>query len=134
MKAGPTLLATLAFGLSACASPPEDRLSSAALSQPGTAAALNRFSTIQQMIDEEFSRDSRGGVSVGVVENGELVWSYCVGHMDEEKGRPATLDTIYPIGSTTKILTGLMLLQLVERGEVHLEVPVELYVPVLRLV
>lgn len=132
MKAGTTLIAALMFGLSACASQPEARPLSAATSQSGAAAQPNRFSTIQQMIDAEFDKDSRGGVSVGVVENGELVWTYCVGQMDEAKGRPATVDTIYTIGSTTKILTGLMLLQLVERGQVHLSDPVERYVPEIR--
>lgn len=128
------MIAALVLGLSACASQPETRSLSAATSQPGPAAQPNRFSTIQQMIDAEFNKDSRGGVSVGVVEKGELVWSYCVGQRDEAKGRPATLDTIYPIASTTKMLTGLMLLQLVERGTVHLADPVERYVPEIRQV
>ncbi|MBL8271327.1 serine hydrolase domain-containing protein [Steroidobacter sp.] len=114
MKIRTTLLAVWLLGLSV------------------SAAAETRFSAVQQLIDAEFRKDSRGGVSVGVVENGELVWTYCVGQMDEAKGRPASVDTVYPIGSTTKIFTGLMLLQLVERGQVHLSDPVERYVPEVR--
>lgn len=132
MKIRTTLLAAWAFGLSACAAVPDPHSLSAGAAPSGSAVQTNRFAAVQQLIDAEYRKDSRGGVSVGIVENGELVWTYCVGLMDEAKGRPATVDTIYPIGSTTKIFTGLMLLQLVERGQVHLSDPVERYVPEIR--
>ena len=84
------------------------------------------------MIAEEFARDGRGGLSVGLIEGGDLVWTQSLGLADEEAQRAATIDAVYPIASATKMLTGLMLLQLVERGEVHLSDPVERYVPEIR--
>jgi CubicO group peptidase (beta-lactamase class C family) len=49
--------------------------------------------------------------------------------VNEQRGTRATAETIYPIASLTKMITGIMFLQLVERGKVHLADPVESYVP-----
>lgn len=51
------------------------------------------------------------------------------GLADAETKAPAASDTIYRIGSVTKQLTALMLLQLVQAGKVHLSDPVEKYFP-----
>lgn len=56
----------------------------------------------------------------------------CLWLANEEAGIRATTETIYPIASLTKMITGIMLLQLVERGKVHLADPVEHYVPEVR--
>jgi Beta-lactamase len=46
----------------------------------------------------------------------------------------ADTDTVYRIGSITKMFTALMLEQLVEAGKVHLSDPVEKYFPEVKLV
>jgi CubicO group peptidase (beta-lactamase class C family) len=51
------------------------------------------------------------------------------GLADIEKGKAATDDTIYRIGSITKQFTAVMLLQLVAQGKVHLSHPVEKFYP-----
>ncbi len=91
-----------------------------------------KFERIEQWITAEFAKGGRGGVVVGVVGNGELVWARCLGMADEETGRPMTIDSVFPLASMTKMVTGIMLLQLVERGQVHLADPVERYVPEIR--
>lgn len=90
------------------------------------------YDEVRQLFEQEFARDGRGGLTVGVLEQGELVWTHSIGWIDEAAKRPATRDSIYPIASVTKMVTGLMLLQLVERGSVHLADPVEKYVPEVR--
>jgi len=90
------------------------------------------FNEVRQLLEQEFARDGRGGLSVGIVDQGELVWTHNIGFIDEATRRPATAESIYPIGSTTKMVTGLALLQLVERGVVHLSDPAEKYVPEMR--
>jgi len=91
-------------------------------------AADDQLSTIERLLDAEYGKDDRGGFTFGLVRNGTLAWTHSAGFAEEDTKR-ATVDNIYPIASATKMLTGLMLLQLVERGQVHLSDPVEKYVP-----
>ena len=46
------------------------------------------------------------GLSVALVDDGELAWVEGFGSADREAHRPATADTVYAIGSLTKPLTG----------------------------
>ena len=81
------------------------------------------------MTAAEYARDNIGSVTIGVVVGANLVWTKSYGYADMERKIPATKDTVYRIASVTKQFTGLMLLQLVERGHVHLSDPVEKYFP-----
>ncbi|WP_161966199.1 serine hydrolase domain-containing protein [Steroidobacter cummioxidans] len=95
-------------------------------------SSQRNFTEVRQWVEQEFAKDGRGGLTVGIVAQGELVWTHSIGWIDEAAKRPATRDSIYPIASVTKMVTGLMLLQLVERGSVHLADPAEKYVPEVR--
>jgi CubicO group peptidase (beta-lactamase class C family) len=101
-------------------------LSIPAATQPALAPALER---VQQLAAEEFAKDPRGALTIGVVSRDRLVWSKSYGHADVDKKAAATADSVYRIGSITKQFTGLMLLQLVEKGKVRLTDPVEKYLP-----
>jgi CubicO group peptidase (beta-lactamase class C family) len=84
---------------------------------------------IDAMAAAELAKDRIAGVTVGVVADGQLAWTASYGLADQEKRTPAARDTVYRIGSITKQFTALMLLQLVQRGTVHLSDPVERYLP-----
>jgi CubicO group peptidase (beta-lactamase class C family) len=81
------------------------------------------------MAAAELAKDGIGGATVGVVAGGALAWAKGYGLADIAAKTPATVDTVYRIGSITKPFTALMLLQLVEAGRVHLSDPVEKYLP-----
>lgn len=87
---------------------------------------------IEKLFAAEFKATGDGSLMVGIVQDGQLVWTHSYGYADQKTRQPATSKTIYPIGSVTKLVTGIMLLQLVERGVVHLTDPVDLYVPEIR--
>ena len=68
----------------------------------------------------ELSPSTGAGVSIAVVEHGiTRVFSYGA----------ARTDSIYEIGSISKTFTGLILAQMVEQGEVHLDDPVREWLP-----
>ena len=92
-------------------------------------AFAERIKQAEALVASEFAKDGLGSVTVGLVSGPRLVWAKSFGLADIEGRVPATPDTIYRIGSMTKQFTGLMLLQLVERGKVHLSDPVETYFP-----
>lgn len=93
------------------------------------ADVIARCSAIDSMVAAEFAKHPAGSVTIGVVAGNQLVWNKSYGNADMEKKLPADKDTIYRIGSITKMFTALMLEQLVDAGKVHLSDPVEKYFP-----
>jgi CubicO group peptidase (beta-lactamase class C family) len=81
------------------------------------------------MFEQEFADDKAGALTVGLIKEGRLVWTKSYGFIDQRHNIPATENTVYGIGSVKKILTGRMLLQLVDCGKVHLSDRVERYLP-----
>jgi CubicO group peptidase (beta-lactamase class C family) len=68
------------------------------------------------------------GIVVGVIEPaGRRVVSY--GHLAKNDPRPLDGDTVYEIGSITKVFTSLLLADAVQRGEVALTDPVAKFLP-----
>ena len=68
------------------------------------------------------------GVVVGVIEpNGRRIVSY--GALAKDDKRPLNGDTIFEIGSVTKVFTSLLLADMVQRGEVGLNDPIAKYLP-----
>ena len=102
----------------------------------GTPVASLRphFSEIDSLVAAELAKRPVGSVTVGVVSGKDLVWSKSYGDSDMEKKTPADADTVYRIGSISKMFTALMLEQLVEANKVHLSDPVEKYFPEIKLV
>jgi CubicO group peptidase (beta-lactamase class C family) len=97
---------------------------------PSTAPDLSKaFEQIDALAAAEWAKDRIGGITVGVVVGPQLLWTKSYGFADAEKKTSADRETVYRIGSITKQFTGLMLLQLVEAGRVHLADPVEKYFP-----
>lgn len=69
------------------------------------------------------------GVSIAVVENGEYEWGAGFGFADLENNVPASEHTLYRLGSISKTVTSIGALELVERGKIDLDVPVQKYCP-----
>jgi serine-type D-Ala-D-Ala carboxypeptidase/endopeptidase len=68
------------------------------------------------------------GIVVGIVDaNGRRFVSY--GNFSVKDQRPVGNDTIFEIGSTTKVFTSTILADMVQRGEVSLDDPVAKYLP-----
>lgn len=79
---------------------------------------------IRPLIDEKRTV----GVVVGIL-NGEETRVFGYGRMVKEFDRAPNGDTVFEIGSITKVFTATILADMVLKGEVKLEDPVRLYVP-----
>lgn len=79
----------------------------------------------------EAIRNARGlpGVSMAVAHRGRLVFSHAAGYADLDNLVPATPSTIYNVGSLSKAMAAVAVMQLVERGDVALDDDVRKYVP-----
>jgi CubicO group peptidase (beta-lactamase class C family) len=69
------------------------------------------------------------GVSVAVVENGEYEWAEGFGLADVENSVPASEHTLFRLASISKSLTAVGAMQLVERGQLDLDAPIQKYCP-----
>jgi CubicO group peptidase (beta-lactamase class C family) len=69
------------------------------------------------------------GVAVAVVAREQLVWSAAFGEADVENDVPVRTDTMFRLASVSKPITATAVLQLVERGRLDLDAPVQRYVP-----
>ena len=65
------------------------------------------------------------GMAAGVALHGRVVWTKGFGYADLEERRPATPDTVFHLASLTKPFASVVLLQLVEAGQLDLDTPVE---------
>jgi CubicO group peptidase (beta-lactamase class C family) len=100
--------------------------------QPSATKQDPRYSQIDTLMQTELARSAGPGhaLTIGIVEQGRLAWTKSYGVADFTKAAsPPDSRTIYPVASVTKVITGIMLLQLVERGVLHLSDPVERFVP-----
>lgn len=73
------------------------------------------------------------GMSVGVVIDQKLAWARGYGFADLEHKIPASSDSVYHIGSITKMFTDTMLMQLRDQGKLSLDDPIEKHLPQFRL-
>jgi CubicO group peptidase (beta-lactamase class C family) len=100
--------------------------------QPETAARGDYGQTreaLSRLVAKEMKKHDVRGLSIALVDDQDVVWSRGFGDADAERGIPATDQTVYGIGSVTKLFTALAVLQLVERGRVDLDAPLSRYVP-----
>ncbi|MCG5215822.1 serine hydrolase domain-containing protein [Streptosporangium sp. KLBMP 9127] len=72
------------------------------------------------------------GAVIGVYANGEHL-ERAAGVLNTRTGVPVTTDSLFQIGSITKVWTATLALQLVEDGKLDLDLPVRAYLPEFRL-
>lgn len=69
------------------------------------------------------------GLSIGIVHDQTLLWARGFGRADVERGEAATPDTLYRIGSITKLFTATALLILRDAGKLQLDDPLTSHLP-----
>jgi CubicO group peptidase (beta-lactamase class C family) len=67
------------------------------------------------------------GMSAAVVSGGQPLLSAGYGYADRAHRVPVTADSVFPLGSVTKLFTATAVMQLVERGAVDLDAPASRY-------
>jgi len=87
-----------------------------------------RLPDIQQRLDALARRHRVPGATLAVG-MGSTVLDFATGVTSRETRVVCTPDTVFQIGSNTKLFTTTLVMQLVDRGEVDLDTPVRKYVP-----
>ena len=128
-KAAPELRPALTAGLApitpAAPQPPGARLPAGAPLPP---AELEAF--VDGVVREAMARDHIAGVTVSVVQGGQVVLKKGYGFADIKSGRRVDPDrTLFRIASISKTFTWIALMKEVEAGRIRLDRPINLYLP-----
>ena len=93
------------------------------------AANTDRFARLDAALDTNFRELKMPGVSAALMIRGKLVWTGTRGWADIAARKPVTPDTPFNIASLTKPMTAVVLMQMVERGQLSLDTPMQRYDP-----
>jgi len=117
------ILAAFPCFIAGCASAP---------SQPPIAASGDYQATIDFLsgwIPEQMRSHQVQGLSIAVVDDQKLVWARGFGYADVKHKVPALPETLYRIGSITKVITAVTVFKLAEDGRIDPDQPLVSLVP-----
>jgi CubicO group peptidase (beta-lactamase class C family) len=116
------LLLALSFTALPGAAMPRASASDLGLSRDEGFAAIDRY------VEQEMRAARVPGLALGIVQGDQIVHLNGFGVADPS-GRPVTPQTPFIIGSTTKSMTAVAIMQLVEAGKLELDAPIQRYLP-----
>lgn len=117
---------TLLSLLGASSAPPDP----ASLAR-GDNAALVRY--LDHYLSRELYRHGAPGVSAALVDANGVLWARGFGHADPARGVRATPETVYQVGSISKLVTATAIMRAVEQGRLTLDAPIQTYLPQFRM-
>ncbi|HEY0101049.1 MAG TPA: serine hydrolase domain-containing protein [Pyrinomonadaceae bacterium] len=97
--------------------------------QQNASLSSEKIKLVEAAIAAEMSRQNIPGLSVAIVTDNQLRWSNGYGFADLENFVPAKAGTVYRLASISKAVTAVAVMQLVERGKLDLDAPVQKYCP-----
>jgi len=84
---------------------------------------------LKNAIHTEVEQKQIPAFSISLVDRDRVVWSDGFGFQDADKKEPATAETVYRVGSVSKLFTDIAVMQLVEKGMLDMDAPIEKYLP-----
>jgi CubicO group peptidase (beta-lactamase class C family) len=91
---------------------------------PAASPALD-FARLEKRLEALRARWNVPGMVAGVARGNLIVWTKGFGYANLTTRAPVTPDTVFHLASLTKPFAAVVLLQLVERGQLDLDAPVE---------
>lgn len=87
------------------------------------------FEPLRALARQGLEKTGAPGLSVAIVKNDKLAWNEGFGRADVENEVAVRPNSVFRIASISKTMTATAVLQLVERGQVGLDDPIQRYVP-----
>jgi CubicO group peptidase (beta-lactamase class C family) len=104
-------LLTFSYGLSGVSAHPGD----------------SDFRELEKVILQELQETGTPGAAVAIIKDGRLIFAKGFGIASIENGGAVTPDTLFRLGSTTKMFTGAAMVKLSEQGRLKLNEPIGKY-------
>ena len=86
------------------------------------------FSAVDAYVEAQMKTLKIPGLALAIVQGDQVIYAKGYGQAHPD-GIPVTSQTPFMIGSTTKSITALAVMQLVESGKIELDAPVQTYIP-----
>ncbi len=87
---------------------------------------------IEKLVEEEFRKNNFPGLSYGIVVDGQLIDTHSFGFTNLAQKTAVSSQSLFRIASMTKSITAMAILKLRDEGKLHLDDPVQQYIPELR--
>ena len=84
---------------------------------------------LEPFISRQVAEKNLPALSVALVEDQTIVWARGFGFADPRTKIHADAETVYRVGSISKLFTDLAIMQLIEEGQLDLDAPVTRYLP-----
>lgn len=84
---------------------------------------------LDSILTQATADGGKPGIAVAIQRGSQVIYSKGFGYADVEHRVRVTPDTVFPIGSITKTMTGLAITQLIAAGKIDLDAPAGKYVP-----
>lgn len=82
------------------------------------------FTKLEQVVADEMKATNSPGAAIAVVRGSEIIYAKGFGVRSVETGEPVGADTLFRLGSTTKMFVAAAVLQLAEQGKLKLDDPI----------
>jgi CubicO group peptidase (beta-lactamase class C family) len=94
---------------------------------PGDYAYTREYTS--GLIGKEMRKHDVTGLSIALVDDQRVVWAEGFGFADKAKDVRADPETVYQVGSISKVFTATSAMQLAERGRIDIDRPIRTYLP-----
>jgi CubicO group peptidase (beta-lactamase class C family) len=94
----------------------------------GSLTAEIDFSSLRRAVFVELDEKDTPGAAVALIQKDRVIFSEPFGFANDEKEIEVTRDTLFQIGSMTKMMTAMVLTSLAEEGKIDLSAPIGNYV------
>ena len=84
---------------------------------------------VEKLIRHEMAANTITGLSIALVDDQRIVWAEGFGYADKENHKPASAETIYRVGSISKLFTATAAMQLAEQKKLDLDRPLKDVLP-----
>jgi len=84
---------------------------------------------ISNLIKKKMKKNDVTGLSIAVVDGQKIVWLDGFGWADKKNKIKATPETVYRVGSITKLFTVMSAMQLAEQGRLDIDQPLQKVLP-----
>ncbi|MCS6866191.1 MAG: serine hydrolase [Gemmataceae bacterium] len=87
---------------------------------------------LEKLIRHELDDKAIPAISIALVDDQKVVWAAGFGFQDRRRTIPATAETVYRVGSVSKLFTDLAVMQLMEEGKIDIDADIARYIPEFR--
>lgn len=116
------VIATMILLVGGCATAP----------QKPTTLKIGDYQYLKEYLSWSILKDMKKhnikGLSIAIVDGQKTVWAKGFGLADEEKNLPASSQTVYRIGSISKVITATEIMRLYQAGKIDIDQPVKTYI------